>query len=114
LLNGTLLKSGTRKSQREKARKQTKAESQVFMERENLKRKLGPGLRHSFRGMIVAQCEEVNKELGKEHYRCHDEFPNKLRVIGLNPVANLRLEFSLMAAESSTTAANAWVNISSE
>jgi len=81
------------KEQRENTMKQANTESQAFVERENLKRRLGPDLWLSFRELVVAKCQAVNKELGKEHYRCHDELPNKLRVIRLNPVANLRLEF---------------------
>jgi hypothetical protein len=82
---------------REEANLQANTESKAALERENLKRKLAPELWDSFRAMIVAKCDEVNGELtrarGKEHYRCHDELPNKLHVIRLNPVANLRLEF---------------------
>ncbi len=83
--------------QREETNLQANTESKVAFERENLKRKLAPELWHSFRAMIVAKCDEVNGEVrkarGKDHYRCHDELPDKLHVIRLSPVANLRLEF---------------------
>jgi len=79
--------------QRNEVAIQANSESQVFVERENLKRKLGPDLWLSFRELIVTKCQAVNKELGKEHYRSHDELPNKLRVIRLSPAANLSLEF---------------------
>jgi hypothetical protein len=67
--------------------------SKVFVERENLTKKLGPDLWLSLRELIVSKCGELNRELGKEYYRCHDEMPNKLRVIRISPPANLRVEF---------------------
>ena len=79
--------------QQEEAEKQATTENAAFVEREQLKRKLGPRLWHNFREMIVSKCEETNKELGKEYYRYHDELPNKLHIIQLNPRANLHLEF---------------------
>lgn len=79
--------------QREAVRAQTDTESNAAAERERHLRKLAPDLWHSFRETIVSKCEEVNKACGKDRYRCHDEMPNKLHVIRLDPVANLRLEF---------------------
>jgi hypothetical protein len=79
--------------QRAEERKMTDTESAAFAERERVKRKLAPDLWSAFRELIVGKCSEVNKEVGKEHYRCHDEMPNKLHVIRLNPIANLHLEF---------------------
>jgi len=79
--------------QRAEARKLADTESAAFAERESIKRKLAPDLWNALKEMIVSKCSEVNKELGKDHYRCHDELPNKLQVIRLNPAANLRLEF---------------------
>jgi len=79
--------------QREAVRAQADTESSAAVERERLIGKLAPELWHNFRAAIIAKCEEVNKACGKDYYRCHDEMPNKLHVIRLNPVANLRLEF---------------------
>jgi hypothetical protein len=79
--------------QRAEEREMSDTESTAFAERERIKRKLAPDLWSGFRELIVGKCSEVNKEVGKEHYRCHDEMPNKLRVIRVNPVANLYLEF---------------------
>lgn len=79
--------------QREAVRSQADTESNAAVERETQMRKLAPELWHSFRETIVAKCEEVNKACGKDRYRCHDELPDKLHVIRLDPVANMRLEF---------------------
>jgi len=79
--------------QRSESRKLRDTESAAFAERERIKRKLAPDLWSAFSELMVDKCSEVNNELGKEHYRCHDEVPNKLHVIRVNPAANLRLEF---------------------
>jgi hypothetical protein len=79
--------------QREAARAQADTESSAAAELERHIRKLAPDVWQSFRTAIVAKCDEVNKACGKDYYRCHDEMPNKLHVIRLNPIANLRLEF---------------------
>jgi hypothetical protein len=79
--------------QQAEANERANTESIASAEREALTRKLGPELWTVFRDLIASKCQDVNKELGKEYYRVHDEMPNKLHVIRLNPVANLHLEF---------------------
>ncbi len=80
-------------SVRAEEREQKNTESAAFVQREKLKQKLGPALWQQLREEITRKCADVNKELGREHYRVHDELPAKLRVIRVNPPANLRLEF---------------------
>ncbi len=71
----------------------TETESAAYLDRERKKKALAPDFWNTIRELIVAKCSEVNETLAEEHYRCHDELPNKLHVIRLNPVANLHLEF---------------------
>ena len=79
--------------QQAEARDFANTENRASAERQSLKQKLGPDLWDKFRGLIASKCEDGNRELSKEHYRVHDELPNKLHVIQLSPLANLRLEF---------------------
>ena len=78
---------------RQEDRDKRDVENAAFVQREILKKRLAPDLWSSFRDKISRKCEEVNKELGKDHYRVHDELPDKLRVIKLSPIANLHMEF---------------------
>lgn len=78
---------------RAEERKRKATENAAFVEREALKRKLSPDLWHNLREKITAICSDLNKRVGKEYCRIHDEMPTKLHVIRISPTANLRLEF---------------------